>query len=106
MPSRDHRRHPGGQEGARRPDRWRARERAVLEGVAARPQAARAVHRTRACRRRRRTQAINALRGHLTEFGVIAAKGPVHTSKLIAAIEDPASDLPQAARGILAILVE
>src|SRR4051795_11498219 len=51
MPSRDHRRHPGGQEGARRPDRWRARERAVLEGVAARPQAARAVHRTRACRR-------------------------------------------------------
>src|SRR3954452_13713121 len=51
MPSRDHRRHPGGQEGARRPDRWRARERAVLEGTVARPQAARAVHRTRACRR-------------------------------------------------------
>src|SRR3954470_14321958 len=43
MPSRDHRRHPGGQEGARRPDRWRARERAVLEGTAARPPAARAV---------------------------------------------------------------
>jgi transposase len=32
---------------------------------------------------RQRTQAINALRGHLTEFGVIAAKGPVHTSKLM-----------------------
>src|SRR3954453_21825399 len=45
-------------------------------------------------------------RGHLTEFGVIAAKGPAHTSKLIAALEDPASDLPQAARGILAVLVE
>jgi hypothetical protein len=42
----------------------------------------------------------------LAEFGVIAAKGPVHTSKLIAALEDPASDLPQAARGILAVLVE
>ncbi|WP_336492893.1 transposase, partial [Methylobacterium nigriterrae] len=40
------------------------------------------------------------------EFGVIAAKGPVHTCKLIAALEDPASDLPQAARGILAVLVE
>src|SRR4051812_5773094 len=55
---------------------------------------------------RQRTQAINALRGRLTEFGVIAAKGPVHASTLIAALEDPASDLPQAARGILAILVE
>ena len=55
---------------------------------------------------RQRTQAINALRGHLAEFGVIAAKGPVHTSKRIAALEDPASDLPQAARGILTVLVE
>jgi hypothetical protein len=25
----------------------------------------------------------------LAEFGVIAAKGPVHTCKLIAALEDP-----------------
>src|SRR5690349_7793830 len=69
-------------------------------------QAAAVVFRTRDLLVRQRTQAINALRGHLTEFGVIAAKGPAHTSKLIAAIEDPASDLPQAARGILAILVE
>src|SRR3954452_14446115 len=69
-------------------------------------QAAAVVFRTRDLLVRQRTQAINALRGHLTEFGVIAAKGPVHTSKLIAALEDPASDLPQAARGILAILVE
>src|SRR3954468_19696177 len=69
-------------------------------------QAAAVVFRTRDLLVRQRTQAINALRGHLTEFGVIAAKGPVHTSKLIAAIEDPASDLPQAARAILAVLVE
>jgi transposase len=69
-------------------------------------QAAAVVFRTRDLLVRQRTQAINALRGHLAEFGVIAAKGPVHTSKLIAAIEDPASDLPQAARGILAVLVE
>src|SRR3954453_7093788 len=69
-------------------------------------QAAAVVFRTRDLLVRQRTQAINALRGHLTEFGVIAAKGPVHTSKLIAALEDPASDLPQAARGILAVLVE
>src|SRR5918998_203555 len=69
-------------------------------------QAAAVVFRTRDLLVRQRTQAINALRGHLAEFGVIAASGPVHTSKLIAAIEDPASDRPQAARGILAVLVE
>src|SRR5689334_6716367 len=69
-------------------------------------QAAAVVFRTRDLLVRQRTQAINALRGHLAEFGVIAAKGLVHTSKLIAALEDPASDLPQAARGILAVLVE
>src|SRR3954449_4698571 len=69
-------------------------------------QAAAVVVRTRDLLVRQRTQTINALRGHLTEFGVIAAKGLVHTSKLIAALEDPASDLPQAARAILAVLVE
>src|SRR5690242_18181849 len=69
-------------------------------------QAAAVVFRTRDLLVRQRTQAINALRGHLAEFGVIASKGLVHTSKLIAALEDPASDLPQAARGILAVLVE
>src|SRR5439155_15127766 len=47
-------------------------------------QAAAVVFRTRDLLVRQRTQAINALRGHLTEFGVIAAKGPAHTSKLIA----------------------
>src|SRR3954454_21412234 len=69
-------------------------------------QAVAVVFRTRDLLVRQRTQVINALRGHLTEFGVIAAKGPVHTSTLIAALEDPASDLPQAARAILAILVQ
>src|SRR4051795_5032695 len=69
-------------------------------------QAAAVVFRTRDLLVRQRTQAINALRGHLAEFGVVAAKGPAHTCKLVAAIEDPASDLPQAARAILAVLVE
>ena len=46
------------------------------------------------------------LRGHLAEFGVIAARGPFHISQLVRAIEDPSSDLPQAARAILAVLVE
>src|SRR3954462_9420226 len=69
-------------------------------------QAAAVVFRTRDLLVRQRTQAINALRGHLTEFGIIAAKGPLHTAKLIAALEDPASDLPHAARVILGILVQ
>src|SRR3712207_1918984 len=57
-------------------------------------QAAAVVFRTRDLLVRQRTQAINALRGHLAEFGVIAAKGPVHTSKLMALVEDPTFDLP------------
>src|SRR3954462_12508185 len=69
-------------------------------------QAAAVVFRTRDLLVRQRTQAINALRGHLTEFGVIAAKGPVHTFKRIPALGDPGADPPQAARGILAVLVE
>src|SRR3954462_9685398 len=40
-------------------------------------QAAAVVFRTRDLLVRQRTQAINALRGHLAEFGIIAAKGPL-----------------------------
>src|SRR3954454_9357546 len=35
-----------------------------------------------------RTQLINALRGHLTEYGCIVPKGPAHVARLIAWIED------------------
>jgi transposase len=86
-----------------------AAQRPTLRFVAlksANQQAAAVVFRTRDLLVRQRTQALHALRGHLAEFGVIAAKGPVHTAKLMAALEDPASALPQAARGILAVLVE
>src|SRR3954471_16194271 len=46
------------------------------------------------------------MRGHLAEFGIIAAKGPLHVPKLIALMDDPTSDLPHAARVILGILVQ
>ena len=69
-------------------------------------QAAAIVFRTRDLLVRQRTQTINALRGHLAEFGMITAKGPQHVSKLIAMVGDPTSDLPEAARAILALLVE
>jgi hypothetical protein len=37
---------------------------------------------------------------------VIAARGPLHISRLVNAVEDPVSDLPAAARAILAVLIE
>ncbi len=60
------------------------------------------VFRTRDLLVRQRTQIINALRGHLTEYGWVVAKGPAHVAELIGQIEDPASELPEAARPILA----
>ena len=45
--------------------------------------------RTRDLLVRQRTQTINALRGHLAEFGVVAAQGPAHVSWLALALEDP-----------------
>ena len=38
--------------------------------------------RTHQCFVRQRTQLINALRGHLAEFGLVAPKGPVHLKLL------------------------
>ena len=53
---------------------------------------------------RQRTQAINALRGHIGEYGVVVANGPSHVAKLIAHVKDPASALPEAARTVLRVL--
>ena len=55
---------------------------------------------------RQRTQAINALRGHLGEYGLVVAKGPGHVIKLVEHVEDPRSDVPDAARPVLLTLVE
>lgn len=43
---------------------------------------------------RQKTQTINALRGHLAEYGVIAPQGTAHVAKLKVALEDPDSGLP------------
>jgi transposase len=53
-----------------------------------------------------RTQIINALRGHLAEYGLIAPQGPSHIERVIAQIEDPVSDVPELARSCLERLVE
>ena len=69
-------------------------------------QAAAVIFRARALLVGQRTQIINALRGHLGEYGLIAPQGPSHVERLIAQIEDPASGIPDAARSCLVRLVE
>jgi transposase len=54
---------------------------------------------------RQRTQCINALRGHLTEYGYVVAKGPTPVSTLIDDVEDPNCQLPESARAILKVLI-
>jgi transposase len=55
---------------------------------------------------RQRTQAINALRGHLTEFGQVVPQGAANASRLIAIVEDPDNGLPANARPTLTVLIE
>jgi transposase len=43
---------------------------------------------------RQRTQTINALRGHMAEYGVVAPQGPVHVERLAEALQDPSGGLP------------
>lgn len=60
----------------------------------AQKQAASMVFKTRDLLVRQKTQAINALRGHLTEYGIVAPVGSVHVSRLEQALEDPGFGLP------------
>jgi transposase len=64
------------------------------------------VFRTRDLLVRQRTQCINALRGHLTEYGHVVPKGTDHVDRLTALVEDPASALPEAAQIILQVLIK
>ena len=47
---------------------------------------------------RQKTQAINALRGHLAEHGVVAPQGSIHLKRLKAALEGEDSSIPDAVR--------
>src|ERR671913_353982 len=69
-------------------------------------QAAALVFRARDLLVKQRTQIINALRGHLAEFGLIVAKGPAHVPHLLRAVEDPDEPIPEIARPILQMLAE
>jgi transposase len=52
-----------------------------------------------------RTQCINALRGHLAEYGHVFPQGVVHVETLISRVEDPETNLPDSARVILKVLI-
>ncbi|MCA1386379.1 MULTISPECIES: IS110 family transposase [unclassified Bradyrhizobium] len=65
-------------------------------------QAASLVFRARVLLVRQRTQVINAIRGHLAEFGIVVAKGPCHVAKLLERI----ADTPTMAQSILQLLVD
>src|SRR3712207_5790096 len=54
---------------------------------------------------RQRTQAINALRGHLTELGLVVPQGAANAARLIALVEDPDSGLPAGGMAALKVLV-
>lgn len=64
------------------------------------------VFRTRDLLVRQRTQTINALRGHLAEYGVIAPRGLPQLGQLLTAIDDPDSRLPSTVRDMGRSLVE
>ena len=47
-----------------------------------------------------RTQLINALRGHLAEFGLVVAKGPTNLKSLATMMEDASIEVPEAVRDV------
>jgi transposase len=65
------------------------------------------LHRVRALLIRQRTMLVNALRGHLAEFGLVVAQGVSRIRELIDILTDetPASPVPALARTALAPLV-
>lgn len=62
--------------------------------------------RTHQCLVRQRTQLINALRGHLAEFGLVAPKGPASLRVLETALADETSVLPAQVREMGAIYLD
>jgi transposase len=63
------------------------------------------LHRSRDLLVRQRTMLVNALRGHLAEFGLIEARGLSKVAGLIAAITDPGNHVPLTACKALELLV-
>ena len=69
-------------------------------------QAAGMAFRTRDLFVRQRTQTINALRGHLAEYGAVAPKGIAHLGRLRQVVDDPGSGLPEPVVNLAMALLE
>jgi transposase len=63
------------------------------------------LHKTRELLIKQRTMGINALRGHLSEFGIVAAKGIGRVDELLEKAESDVT-LPEIAKAALKILVQ
>ncbi len=68
-------------------------------------QAAAMIFRSRDLLVRQRTQLINALRGHMGEFGLVVPQGAARVKELVALVADPDTEVPTAARSALQTLV-
>lgn len=55
---------------------------------------------------RQRTQLINALSGHLAEFGLVAPKGPASLKLLENVLADPGTDIPDRVRAMAALFLD
>jgi transposase len=65
------------------------------------------IHRVRETLVRQRTQVINALRGHLAEFGIVAPQGAQKVTQLTMRLAEPGDEaVPAAAKAVLQVLVE
>jgi transposase len=69
-------------------------------------QSALMLHKVRDLLVRQRTALINALRGHLGEFGIIAPQGAKKVAGLIAALQTASDAVPDLARNALHMLVD
>jgi transposase len=62
--------------------------------------------RTHQCFIRQRTQLINALRGHLAEFGLVVPQGPAHLKQSIGLLGDGAAEVPDTVREIVQLYLD
>ena len=66
-------------------------------------QSALLMHRARELLIRQRTQLINAVRGHLAEFGLVVARGPWNVPRLLASMDED-QRVPEATRQVIQLL--
>jgi len=62
--------------------------------------------RTHQCFVRQRTQLINALRGHLAEFGLVVPQGPRHLKQFIGLLDDNTAEVPDSVREIAQLYLD